>query len=393
MSAPPLPPALRVALCQPLLPAYRVPVFSQLAAHPRVQLTLFAGQAARTSSLKGAEAPAHLTVRPAPRPGHRGLFVQPQALLGAAAGPFDVLILPWVLREVHLAPALALARARGLAVLLWGHGYSKNEAPLRRRLRNLVGRAAHGLLFYNRLAADLCAAEGFDPQRLFVAPNALDQAPIRAARSAWTPEALRAFAAAHDLHPPEAGGGTLLFSSRLEADKRAERLIDVLAILAPTRPRLRVIFIGDGPQRAALERSAAQRGLAHAVRFVGALYDEAALAPWFLSADLFTYPAAIGLSLLHAFGYGLPALTSDQLFAHNPEIEALRPGYNGLLYREGDPAHFAAQVTHVLDDPALRARLRANAQASIEGPHGYTIERMVAGFVAAIEAVHALRRS
>ena len=39
---------------------------------------------------------------------------------------------------------------------------------------------------------------------------------------------------------------------------------------------------------------------------LGSIYDEIELAPWFLTADAFVYPENIGLSILHAFGYGLP---------------------------------------------------------------------------------------
>lgn len=385
-------PPIRTALFQPLLPAYRVPVFTRLAAQPEVDLTLFVGQPARGSSLGDVPAPPGLTVRPAPRHGWRDrLFLQPQALWAALGGRFDVLILPWVTREVHLLPTLALARARGLGTVVWGHGYSKAESARRRQTRNAIGRLAHTTLFYGRRAADRCVAEGFDPARVFVASNALDQAPIAAARAQWTAPRVAAFAAERGWVPARAGGGTLLFISRLEADKRVDLLLHALRHLRTLRPHARLVIIGDGAERAGLEALAAQLEVADAVTWVGAVYGEPALAPYCLAADLFAYPAAIGLSILHAFGYGLPVLTSDDLPAHNPEIEALVPGLNGGVYRDGDAVAFAEAAHTMLADDLGQARMSRAALATVQAPGGYTVDRMVAGFVAAITTAQRLR--
>lgn len=389
MSANP-PTPIRTALFQPLLPSYRVPVFQRLAARPEIDLTLYVGSAAAGSSLAGVKAPPGLKVRAAPRPGLGDrVFVQPQALVAAAAGRHDVLVLPWVTRELHLVPTLLLARARGLGTVAWGHGYSKSEgAGGRRHLRNAVGRLADATLFYGRRAADLCVAEGYDPDRVFVARNALDQAPIAAARAAWSPDRLQAFAAEQRLVPAAAGGGTLLFISRLEADKRVDLLLEALARLRTRRPHARLVVIGDGGERGRLEALARRLDLTDAVDWRGALYGEPALAPHCLTADLCAYPAAIGLSILHAFGYGLPVVTSDDLAAHNPEIEALVPGSNGAVYRDGDAADFARVLDDLLADGAHRARLAQAAAATVSGPEGFTLEHMVDGFVAAIAAAH-----
>lgn len=385
-------PPIRTALFQPLLPAYRVPVFTRLAAQPGIDLTLFVGQPARGSSLGDVPAPPGLKVEAAPRHAWRDrLFFQPQALWAALGDRFDVLVLPWVTREVHLLPTLALARARGLGTVVWGHGYSKAESARRRQARNAMGRLAHATLFYARRAADRCVAEGFDAARVFVASNALDQAPIAAARAAWPAARVAAFAAEQGWVPASAGGGTLIFISRLEADKRVDLLLHALRHLRDRRPHVRLVVIGDGAERATLEALAAQLGVAEAVSWVGALYGEAALAPYCLAADLFAYPAAIGLSILHAFGYGLPVLTSDDLAAHNPEIETLVPGLNGAVYRDGDAAAFAAAADTLLDDDLGRARMSRAALATVQPPAGYTVDRMVEGFVAAIEMAQRLR--
>jgi glycosyltransferase involved in cell wall biosynthesis len=147
------------------------------------------------------------------------------------------------------------------------------------------------------------------------------------------------------------------------------------------------VLVGNGSCVPALQERAKAAGLGESVTFTGPIYDEAMLAPWAMSAACFVYPAAIGLSIYHAFAYGLPVLTSDDIASHNPEIEALEPGVNGLLVKDGDPNAFAQSIERVIADPQARARFRQAALATIHRPGGFTIDTMARGFADAIAAV------
>ena len=118
------------------------------------------------------------------------------------------------------------------------------------------------------------------------------------------------------------------------------------------------------------------------MRFLGAVYDEMALAPWFLSADAFCYPANIGLSLLHAFGYGLPVITTDRNELQNPEIEALEPGRNGLVYKHDDLEALASTLERVIVDRPLRESLAA--EALVTATQRFNLRTMVDGIEQAI---------
>ena len=100
---------------------------------------------------------------------------------------------------------------------------------------------------------------------------------------------------------------------------------------------------------------------------------------------LFCYPVNIGLSIMHALGYGLPVVTSDDLAAHNPEIEALEPGGNGLLYRDGDVDDLVARWKDLMTDHDQRARMSRQAIRTVE--EKYTLENMVQGFLDAMRLV------
>ena len=318
-----------------------------------------------------------------------GLRLQPALLAAAARRGFDLVVAPWDVRYLNLLPSVALARAFRTPIVLWGHGYSLNPHPLTDGARNFCGRLADAVLLYTEsVAAQLIETAHFSKDRVFVAQNALDQTPIQLARQSWMdrPEALAEFQRQHGVDSAR----TILFISRLEANNRIDMLLRATAALCPRYPDLKTVLIGDGSDRARLVELTRMLGIEGRVAFAGPIYEESELAPWMLSATLLCYPTNVGLSLLHAFGYGLPAVTSDNRRAQNPEIEALVAGVNGLEYRDGDLDDMVRQCEQILGDPDLRLQL---SEAALQGVlHRYSIDRMVDGFKQVFDRV-AGRRS
>ena len=380
-----------VTVHQPSLPAYRVPVFAALArqwstagAGDRFSaLRVLHGRASGsppTAAARGFVAeyvPVHQCNTPAgPLWWHSAQWraVDPGRTLAA--------VLVWNSRFLSLVPALLRAQLNRTPVVLWGHGYSRREGRWRRWLRNIIAKLADAVIVYNHTAAQRLIEDGHDPERIFIALNSLDQVPIETARDHWLarPQALSDFRRRHGLSP----GRTVLFVSRLQARNRLDLLLHATSQLAAQLPGLKVVIVGQGePEGARLRAMAAGLGIADHITFTGAIYDETALAPWFLCSDVFCYPANIGLSILHAFGYGVPVVTGDNVESHNPEIEALRPRENGLFFRHGDAASLAAVLRTLLEDEPLRHRMGEAALRTVR--ERYTLERMVRGFAAAVD--------
>jgi len=367
---------VRVAICQPVVPHYRVPVFNLLGREPDIELTILSDT--KSGTLQLAEGIEHFQWEHAPihyrRIGPVQIKNQPAQLEVVTGERFDVAILPW---DAHYISAWKALRQRRIPVAMWGHGYSKRPSWWRDRLRYRLGGKADARLLYSRTIAErLIAAEGYDPTRTFVAQNALDQQPISAARQHWLnqPDELLAFQREHDLNPDH----TVIFVSRLLAENRVDLMIHALRRVRQELPDAKLILVGDGPDRPRLTELAEQLGQADHVLFTGAIYDEQQLAPHMLSAALFCYPLNIGLSILHAFGYGLPVVTDDNLPAHNPEIEALAPNTNGLLYKAGNIEDMVRTWQRIFTDGDLRKSMSQQALATVT--ETYTLEHMVAGF-------------
>jgi glycosyltransferase involved in cell wall biosynthesis len=173
-------------------------------------------------------------------------------------------------------------------------------------------------------------------------------------------------------------------------ENRTDMLLDCVPGLIGEFPRLRVVIVGDGPVRAALEEQASRLGIADRVTFTGAIYEEAQLAPWFLSSDLFVYPRNIGLSLQHAMGYGLPVVTTDDQASWAPEVEGLKPWMNGMFYRDGDVEDLTEVVRLILAD---RERLDAMKSLALKtATEDYSVQKMVDGMEAAVRYAYSQRR-
>ena len=198
-------------------------------------------------------------------------------------------------------------------------------------------------------------------------------------------DALSAFKTAHGLSAP-----TVLFVSRLDPNNRIDVLIDAANRLRTQGVEIRCVLIGSGPDLAAIKRQVRRLDLDDEVTLVPGVYDEKELARWFLSADVFCYPSNAGLSLLHAFSYGLPVVAGDDRSRHNPEIYAVRDRENGLLFAHNSAPALADTLRVVFTDSQLRHRLHLGALSTARD---YSVTKMVDGLETAVLAANERRLS
>ena len=139
-----------------------------------------------------------------------------------------------------------------------------------------------------------------------------------------------------------------------------KRCFDKLRSTYPQR-NLKLIVVGDGPQRLALEKE-----LPEAI-FCGSQRGEA-LAAHYASGDIFLFPSmteTFGNVVLEALASGLGVVAYDQAAA----AQHIRHGYNGVLAMPGDEEAFCDAAAWLLEeDETLRCvRLNARQHASRQG--------------------------
>ena len=179
------------------------------------------------------------------------------------------------------------------------------------------------------------------------------------------------------------GEDNIIFVSRLEWANRVDLLVRATALLAKgDRPTVKTIIVGAGAELESLKRLATELGVSDHVRFTGAVYGEQDIAPYWMSAKVFCYPRNIGLSLIHAFGYALPVVTTDSRESQNPEIDAFEPGENGMTYRDLDVEDLARVLNGMLADRDRTGAMSRRAHQTVLGK--FSLQSMVDGMEAAI---------
>jgi glycosyltransferase involved in cell wall biosynthesis len=314
-----------------------------------------------------------------------GPFLWRPAITAAIRDPWaEVVVLTWNIRYVQLLPALLEARARHRAVVLWGHGYSKQFSRWRHVTRTQLGKLASTCVTYSEGVRRRLIEEGLEAGRVFSAPNALDGAPLQRLRHYWLthPTELRELRQRFGLGSER----VLLFVSRLEPDKRVDLLLEAFQRLLLRHQYTRLVIVGGGSELTRLKAEAIRLGVDQQTHFLGPLYDEHTLSGLFMSATAFVYPVAVGLSILHALHYGVPVITSNNADCHNPEFDVLTHERNSLLYRHDDASDLADCIARLLEQPELQLRLTEAALESVSGPHGRTLTAMAEGMLEALEA-------
>jgi teichuronic acid biosynthesis glycosyltransferase TuaC len=183
------------------------------------------------------------------------------------------------------------------------------------------------------------------------------------------------------------GPPTLTTVGHLVARKRHADVLRAMWLLRDSHPDLRWDVVGDGPERAGIERLAAELGLADRVDLRGALppSDAAAAAR---SGTVFVLPSvdeAFGVAYIEAMAGGIPAV-GCRGEAGPEEIAAAGGGIR--LVPAGEPEALAAELRTLLDERRWRRELGEAARENVLAH--FTWEACGRATVAAYEQV--LRR-
>jgi glycosyltransferase involved in cell wall biosynthesis len=243
--------------------------------------------------------------------------------------------------------AIPAARLIGARAIHTKHG--ANPGSRRHRLlRRAAAELAHAFVAVSdTTAAQARALHDVRPARLHTIPNG-----IRLER--YHPDPAARAAARRELGLDDAWViGTV---GRIDEFKNQGLLVRALA--PRLSERVRLVIIGDGPDRAALEAEVARLPAPRWVVLTGRRMDVPRLLP---ALDVFALSSkSEGLPLVvpEAMAVGLPIVAT----AVGGLPSVVRDGETGLLTAV-DEAAFAAALGRLIDDPALARRLGASARA------------------------------
>ena len=361
----------KIRIFQPIVPEYRVALFDGLAEVYGDRIEICAsdklGSDVSYPLSKMRYDYGHAINKIGPFIWQKGL-----SLNGLSKG--DVVI---VCGDVHQLSSLWIAlkaRLCGIKVVWWGHHVSAlaRERNVRARLA-IARRLSDVYLCYTEVGIPYLEQRGFMHGKVFATGNTIDLDAVEKAKSEW--DGIRKCE----------NKKTLLFCGVLRDKVRVDVLLHALKILSTKRHDFHCAIIGNGPKANDWQNLSQKIGVESIVTWVGELRGQDMLAPWFLSADLFVYPGRIGLSIVHAFAYGLPVVLNSNKSNHGPEYELFNPGVNGYAFEENNAKDMANAIEQALSD---EDRVRKGCRGQKIVYENYTMKKMCSRFAKAVEAAH-----
>lgn len=272
-------------------------------------------------------------------------------------------------------------------LIAWGHGVNNKEiskplSGLRGRIIKFYFKNTDAIVFYSEERMEL--VKKLFPilkNKMFIAPNTLDLSEVRFLFEHLKKQGKNVVK--KDLGKNFNARYNLIFIGRLLKDKRVDLLLQVFNILH-SELDIALHIVGSGEDEIAIRN---HKLLSHNIFYYGAVYDDEITGKYLFASDLFVMPGYVGLSIIHAFAYGLPVVTckpdSDGPF-HSPEIEYLKDQKNGFLCPKS-PEEIALEIKKYLVDPVKQQNMKICAEKTAYDR--CTIENMINGFEQAIKFV------
>ncbi len=346
----------------------------------------------------GAEALLPLQVRVAPETDFRAGYFLPWkdalvADLEAAGCPvhcFDARsnaavlmsvgrVREWIRRErldivhCHLPLSGIVARVAGawerVPVVYTEHNLLERYHPATRLLNLATWRLLSHVVTVSSEVAQSIESRAGASVAMTVVRNGIDTGTYRAGRGAAT--AKRAIGISGD-------GPVVGTVAVFRVQKRLDRWLAAARRIVRANPSCRFLLVGDGPEKANVEREIARLGLGHAVILPGLQPD---VRPYLAAMDVFMISSdfeGLPLALLEAMASGLPVVATP--VGGIPEV--LRNGGGSMVRGEEE---LAARVGELLERPEERLAMGSRGRKIVETEFG--IERMAADLDTVYRAV------
>jgi len=152
------------------------------------------------------------------------------------------------------------------------------------------------------------------------------------------------------------------YIGRLSEEKGIRYLIEAIALQVRSAFPVKLLIIGEGPQRKELEEFVEKENIKRNVIFAGFQND---IGDWLPAMDVFALPSlteGTPMSLLEAMAYGIPVIAS----AVGGVPQVIDSGEEGILVSAGKPQDLSDAILLLYKDIALRERFSEAAKKKIK---------------------------
>jgi glycosyltransferase involved in cell wall biosynthesis len=140
---------------------------------------------------------------------------------------------------------------------------------------------------------------------------------------------------------------SILFIGRLTSKSHVDLLIKVIH---GSSKCLYLHIIGDGPLYKEYLELARGLGVFEKIYFHGKIICENKISKIANRCKIFVYPGNVGLSLIHAFNYGLPAIVHSDKDRHMPEVACHKPGLTGEVFERESYKDLKKNIDALIDN-------------------------------------------
>lgn len=340
---------LRIAIISKIMANYRNGFYKKLFSNPKLSVTVFCQNQIRGLNLHSIHRhfPSNTKVVPAIS-SNNGKIMWQFLPYKEIYSNYDIVVVDGNPRNVSQMFFASILRIVGKTVVIWSSGHSRNNINLSIKIRLFWWRLFNNFLMYNSNDIYFLLNNGFHKKNILSINNGLNQEAINSAIEYWDIDKLNNWKINKKLSKKH----VILSSGRIFY-VRYKLLLDILPKIVDLLPDFMWVLIGDGPDVGLIKGKIEQLKLSNHVIFVGKEFKEENLAPWFLSAQFFVHPYAIGLSLYHAFGYGLPVITHNSKETQGPEFVAFKEGETGLTYIDKNSNSLLMAIKSLFADQKL----------------------------------------
>ena len=274
--------------------------------------------------------------------------------LSLKAGKFDLVHTNGYFADICGQLAALMLGIRSISTC---HGFIKSDLKMRvyNRLDTYALRLCERVIAVSEVIKDDLVRSGLRESRITVIPNAVS--PLCSGSQYET----RRHCKRSQLNIA-LGEHVVGFLGRLSAEKGVAYLIESVSELLKAGVQMKLVIVGDGPERCALEQQVKTRQIESAVVFTGFQTDPES---WFPAFDIFALPSlteGTPLALLESMAAGVPVIASA--VGGVPKI--VTDGENGLLVPPGAPSAIKEKIQCLHADKMLSLRLGKAGKETIQ---------------------------